>query len=191
MNNTFLDDSTLATADATATPYALVKGLAAWWVCHLTKEASAGATDGYVYSDLDDCAYEDSNYYTRPSRHPQSTNLCNATSGNTGFINSTASNNSSEASSPVLRNPAISLGLALKILHAATAMSIALGRDSDQRASWLDRATHLAPFPAATIPDPLGPHAASVRVPLGSAPVGQGRCNSVLRAREQNARHVS
>ena len=36
-NATFLTDPTLATADPTATPYALVKGLAEWWVCHLTK----------------------------------------------------------------------------------------------------------------------------------------------------------
>ena len=37
-NSTFLTDSTLATKDPTATPYALFRGLANWWVCHLTKE---------------------------------------------------------------------------------------------------------------------------------------------------------
>ena len=55
-NTTFLADGSLATVDETATPYALVKGLATWWVCHLTKEVNAAAHDGYVYSDLDDCA---------------------------------------------------------------------------------------------------------------------------------------
>ena len=61
-NATFLTDQSLATADPTATPYALVRGLAEWWVCHLTKEEAPTAKDGYVFSDLDDCAYEDSNY---------------------------------------------------------------------------------------------------------------------------------
>ena len=61
-NATFLTDPTLATADPTATPYALVRGLAEWWVCHLTKEEAPTAKDGYIFSDLDDCAYEDSNY---------------------------------------------------------------------------------------------------------------------------------
>ena len=72
-NATFLTDGTLATVDRAATPYALVTGLADWWVCHLTKEESppstasaaaaavAGASQGgaaatYVYVDLDDCA---------------------------------------------------------------------------------------------------------------------------------------
>ena len=57
-NATFLTDATLATADPTATPYALVRGLAEWWVCHLTKEEAPTAKDGYIFSDLDDCAYE-------------------------------------------------------------------------------------------------------------------------------------
>ena len=50
-NVSFLTDGTLATSDKTATPYALVKGLADFWVCHLTKEPS-DAVDGYIYSDL-------------------------------------------------------------------------------------------------------------------------------------------
>ena len=128
-NATFLTDPTLATADPTATPYALVRGLAEWWVCHLTKEEAPAAKDGYIFSDLDDCAYEDSNYCkhedsltltressatslrtdTRPSRHPQSQNMCNAT----GFAQRL---NTSNSSSPILRNPAISLGFILKVL---------------------------------------------------------------------------
>ena len=87
-NATFLTDSTLATKDPTATPYALFRGLANWWVCHLTKEDTGSQPQAanlssdadrnrtlngsYKYVDEDDCAYEDSNYYTRPSRHPQS-----------------------------------------------------------------------------------------------------------------------
>ena len=66
-NTTFLTDGTLATVDRAATPYALVTGLADWWVCHLTKESSpaaavaggeGGAAATYVYVDLDDCACE-------------------------------------------------------------------------------------------------------------------------------------
>merc|ERR1712216_486737 len=66
-NASFLTDTTLATDDPTATPYALVAGLAEWWVCHFTKSTMPS---GYRYDDLDDCAYEDSDYYNRPSRHP-------------------------------------------------------------------------------------------------------------------------
>ena len=86
-NNSFLTDGTIATSDTTATPYALIVGLAKWWLCHLTKESStapAARGDGYIYSDLDDCAYEDSDYYNRPSRHPPSTNFCNATAYSDG-----------------------------------------------------------------------------------------------------------
>ena len=67
----FLTDSTIATADKSATPYALFKGLASWWECHLVKESDQAALDGYYWVDLDDCAYEDSNYYNRPSNHPE------------------------------------------------------------------------------------------------------------------------
>eukprot|EP01044_Picomonas_judraskeda_P015006 COSAG03_NODE_2462_length_2731_cov_13.223322_1_plen_54_part_10 len=34
-NHSFLVDGTLATHDSSATPYALLKGLAEWWSCHL------------------------------------------------------------------------------------------------------------------------------------------------------------
>ena len=60
-NASFLTESTIATEDKTATPYALFKGLSDWWVCHLKKEMLPGASGGYIFSDLDDCAEEDTN----------------------------------------------------------------------------------------------------------------------------------
>jgi hypothetical protein len=64
-NNSFLTDGSFASIDPTATPYALLKGLSEWWVCHLTKEfisegseseGALGDDDApYVYSDIDDC----------------------------------------------------------------------------------------------------------------------------------------
>lgn len=112
MNHTFLLDTTLATSDHTATPYALIRGLAEWWLCHLTNETIPGAQLRQL-SSLDDCAYEDTNYDNRPSRHPQAQNFCNATaySGRT---------DPSSATSNVLRNPAISLSFARKVSCAAS-----------------------------------------------------------------------
>lgn len=68
MTPRFLTDPTIATSGRTATPYARFKGIAAWWGCHLVKEPHPDAPDGYLYVDLDNCAYEDSNDYNRPSR---------------------------------------------------------------------------------------------------------------------------
>ena len=157
-NITFLADQTLATNDTTATPYALIKGLAEWWVCHLTRESEPGAQDGdgYVYVDLDDCAYEDSNYYTRPSRHPQSQNLCNATGGDKQFL---PNPNNRTNTSPILRNPAISLGLIRKVLATAIDMASALDIDKDKRSVWQDRLMHLAPFPTSWVANPQDPNA--------------------------------
>ena len=157
-NATFLTDSTLATKDPTATPYALFRGLANWWVCHLTKEETGSHTKAadlssdadrkrtligsYKYVDEDDCAYEDSNYYTRPSRHPQSQNLCNATA------QTLAGNNQYKGKDPaLLRNPAISIGFALKILNTAIETSMILGVDAELRLAWQDRIDHMSDFP--------------------------------------------
>ena len=158
-NQTFLTDRTLATADPTATPYELFKGLANWWVCHLTKEADSSASDGYIYSDLDDCAYEDTNYYTRPERHPQPSNLCNATAQTAAGANTYGGKNPA-----LLRNPAISMGFALKILKTAIETSTVLGVDGGLRAGWKDRLDHLAPFPTADVVDPNSSTNASIRV---------------------------
>jgi len=144
-NVSFLTDSTIASVDPTATPYALFKGLATWWVCHLVK-VPLNAT-AYYYTDLDDCAYEDSNYYTRPFWHPQAENLCNAT-GMAGPLDP-------EDTSPVLRNPAISLGFLKKVLRATVDASTALGVDADLRPAWQDIIDHLVPFPTVTLPDPF------------------------------------
>ena len=141
-DTSFLMDATIASADPSATPYALFKGLATWWLCHLVKDA-----DG-VYQDLDDCAYEDTNYYTRVDNHPQDQNLCNATAYSGRLdVNDT---------SPILRNPAISLGFLAKVLRTAIDASAALGVDADLRPQWQDRLDHLAPFPTAVVPDPFG-----------------------------------
>ena len=157
-NATFLTDSTIATKDPTATPYALFRGLANWWVCHLTKEettlsdqtanlrsemhSKSTFRSSYLYVDQDDCAYEDSNYYTRPSRHPQSQNLCNATA------QTLAGNNQYKGKDPsVLRNPAISMGFLLKILNTAIETSIVLGVDAELRPVWQDRVDHMSDFP--------------------------------------------
>ena len=157
-NATFLTDPTLATKDSTATPYALFRGLANWWVCHLTKEEAtdldqaanldSGAEpsitrrSSYKYVDQDDCAYEDSNYYTRPERHPQSQNLCNATA------QKLAGNNDYNGKDPaLLRNPAISMGFLLKILNTAIETSETLGVDAELRPAWQDRVDHMSDFP--------------------------------------------
>ena len=76
--------------------------------------------------------------------------MCNAT----GFA---ARLNASNYSSPILRNPAISLGFILKVLGAAIEMSTVLGVDADRRPLWQDRKEHLAPFPTATVVDPAAP----------------------------------
>jgi hypothetical protein len=157
-NATFLTDSTLATKDPTATPYALFKGLANWWVCHLTKEDTSLSDQtpdlssetepkstlrsSYTYVDQDDCAYEDTNYYTRPSRHPQSQNLCNATA------QTLAGNNQYTGKDPsLLRNPAISMGFLLKILKTAIETSVVLEVDAELRPAWQDRVDHMSSFP--------------------------------------------
>jgi hypothetical protein len=180
-NATFLTDTTLATADPTATPYELFRGLANWWVCHLTKEekeadresdvsgdtATVDLTDSeqrraaaaYTYVDQDDCAYEDSNYYTRPDRHPQAQNLCNATA------QELEGNNAYKGPAPaLLRNPAISMGFLLKILGTAIETSTVLGRDADLRPAWQDRLDNLAAFPTAKITDPLSKTNATIEV---------------------------
>jgi hypothetical protein len=108
MNHSFLLDTTLATSDRTATPYALIRGLAEWWLCHLTNETVEGSSAQSQFSSLDDCSYEDTNYDNRPSRHPQDQNFCNATAY-AGRTDPTS------ATSPVLRNPAISLSFARKV----------------------------------------------------------------------------
>lgn len=172
-NTSFLMDGSLATSDTTATPYALVKGLAQWWLCHLTKEDSAmpstknkkaaaaassngntaassigggggsSSGSGYVYSDLDDCAYEDSDYYNRPARHPNSKNFCNGSAYAERIdLNDT---------SPILRNPTISLSFATAIFKAAIEMAQALGVDSALQPEWRDRVDNMAAFPTATI----------------------------------------
>ena len=138
----FLTDATIASADPTATPYALFKGLATWWLCHLVKDANG------VYQDFDDCAYEDTNYYTRVDNHPQDQNLCNGTAYS-GQLDK-------GDTSPIIRNPAISLGFLSKILRTAIDASTALGVDADLRPQWQDRLDHLAPFPTAVVPDPYG-----------------------------------
>ena len=145
-NASFLTDSTIASVDPTATPYALLKGLATWWVCHLEK-VPAAAGGGYAWSDLDDCAYEDSNYYTRPFWHPQAENLCNAT-GMAGPLDPADT-------SPVIRNPAISLGFLARVLGAAVDASTVLGVDEALRPVWSERLANLAPFPTATLGDPF------------------------------------
>ena len=52
-DKSFLTDGTIATADKTATPYALFVGLASWWECHLVKEQHPVAKDGYYWVDID------------------------------------------------------------------------------------------------------------------------------------------
>jgi len=151
----FLTDATIASADPTATPYALFRGLATWWVCHLVKDAAG------VYHDLDDCAYEDTNFYTRVDNHPQEQNFCNATAYS-GRIDT-------NDTSPVLRNPAISLGFLAKILRTAIDASAALGVDADLRPQWQDRLDHLAPFPTAVVPDPFGAESASDNITVLTA----------------------
>jgi hypothetical protein len=146
----FLTDATIASADPTATPYALIKGLAAWWLCHLVKDAAG------VYQDYDDCAYEDTNYYTRVDNHPQDQNLCNATAY--------AGRLDVNDSSPLLRNPAISLGFIAKVLRTALDASAALGVDADLRPQWQDRLDNLAPFPTAVVPDPFATGGANITV---------------------------
>ena len=147
-NTSFLTDATIASADPSATPYAFFKGLGAWWLCHLVKDA------GGVYQDYDDCAYEDSNYYTRPFVHPQDQNLCNAT-GMAGRID-TGDN------SPILRNPAISLGFLAKVLRMLLDASAALGVDADLRPQWQDRLDNLVAFPTAVVQDPFSAEKISV-----------------------------
>ena len=147
----FLTDATIASADASATPYALFKGLATWWLCHLVKDA-----DG-VYQDFDDCAYEDTNYYTRVDNHPQSQNVCNGTS----YEGQLDKNDTS----PIIRNPAISLGFLKKILRTAIDASAALGVDADLRPQWQDRLDNLAPFPTAVVPDPFGKESVAMLAP--------------------------
>jgi hypothetical protein len=143
-NASFLTDATIASVDPTATPYALLKGLATWWVCHLVKVPNGS---GYFWSDLDDCAYEDSNYYTRPFWHPQAENLCNAT-GMAGPLDP-------QDTSPIIRNPAISLGFLSRVLAAAIDASSVLGVDADLRPVWAERLANLAPFPTVTLEDPF------------------------------------
>jgi hypothetical protein len=159
-NSSFLTDGSFATADPTATPYALMKGISEWWVCHLTKETTGGGSSpaddtSYLYSDLDDCSQEDLNYYNRPFRFSQTDNVCNATAYRSPFnitlINATTP---AQANPAVLRNPQIALGFIRKVLGAAIAASTVLGLDADLRKGWQDRVDHLAPFPRAAIPDP-------------------------------------
>jgi hypothetical protein len=151
-NHSFLVDATIATHDRSATPYALFKGLAEWWACHLTKEYTKS---GYIYSDLDDCSQEDLNYYNRPYRFQQRDNVCNATAFvdtfNITLINSTIP---AASNSAVLRNPQISLSFARKVLRAAAETAVVLGLDSERRPVWDDLAKHLAPFPRGSIRDP-------------------------------------
>ena len=153
----FLADATIATADPTATPYALVRGLAAWWLCHLVKKPVPSAPNGYLWQDYDDCAYEDTNYYTRVDNHPQDQNVCNGTS----YSGQLDRNDTS----PIIRNPAISMGFLLKVMRSALDMSTALGVDADLRPLWLDVVNNMQPFPLATVPDPYSKENITVLAP--------------------------
>ena len=154
-NASFLTDATLATADTNATVYALFKGLSEWWASHLKKEMVSGGGGSYIFSDLDDCAEEDTNYYNRPSRFKQADNVCNGTGfmdkWNITLINSTRP---PTADPRITRNPGLSLAMAKKVLQAAVDASTVLGLDADRRAVWSDIAQHLAPTPRGSIPDP-------------------------------------
>ena len=163
-------DRSLGSAGTNTTVYELVRGLAEWWVCHLTRETPTPAVAAafarqngnvnshrvlsaaslpYIYSDLDDCAFEDTNYYTRRQNHAQRDNACNATAYK-GRLDG------ANATSPLLRNPAIALGLAAKVLRAALDMSAALGPavDASRRPVWADLVSHLAPFPSVNLTGP-------------------------------------
>ena len=153
----FLSDASIASADPTATPYALVKGLATWWLCHLVKKDAPSSPKGYLWQDYDDCAYEDTNYYTRVDNHPQDQNVCNGTS----YSGQLDKNDTS----PILRNPAISVGFLLKVMRSALDMSAALGVDADLRPQWQDVADNMQPFPLATVPDPFSRETITVLAP--------------------------
>ena len=76
--------------------------------------------------------------------HWHRSNFCNATAY--------AGRLDTNVTSPVLRNPAISMSFLVKILKTAIDTSEALHVDADRRAGWADIVAHIAPFPVATIP---------------------------------------